>query len=47
LNIDLELELTRLQAAQTNMLNVVSKRDWKNRSDQELAPLMLKTVESI
>ena len=47
LNIDLELELTRLHAAQLNMLNVVSKRDWNNRSDQELAPLMLKTVESI
>ena len=47
LNIDLELELTRLHAAQANMLNMVSKRDWKNRSDQELAPLMLKTVESI
>ncbi len=46
-NIDLELELTRLLAAQQNMLDVVSKRDWNNRSDQELAPLMLDTVESI
>ena len=46
-NIDLELELTRLQVAQQNMLEVVSTRDWNNRSDQELSPLMLETVESI
>ena len=46
-NIDLELELTRLHAAQKNMLDVVEARDWNNRSDQELSPLMLETVESI
>ena len=46
-NIDLDLELTRLLAAQQNMLDVVSKRDWNNRSVHELAPLMLDTVESI
>ena len=47
LNIDFELELTRLQVAQQNMLNVVSEKDWDNRSAVELAPLMLTTVESI
>ena len=47
LNIDFELELTRLQMAQENMLSVVSERDWDSRSAEELAPLMLETVESI
>ena len=47
LNIDFELELTRLQIAQQNMLNAVPERDWNSRSAEELAPLMLKTVESI
>ena len=46
-NIDFELELTRLQMAQENMLSVVSERDWGSRSAEELAPLMLETVESI
>ncbi len=46
-NIDIDIELARLQIAQNNMLNVVSERDWNNRSGEELAPLMLKTVESI
>ena len=45
--IDHAAELEHLQAAQQKMLVQVPERDWAGRTVDELAPMMLETVESL
>ena len=45
--IDLEAELERLEAGQKAMTATVPKRDWAGRTVDELAPMLLPTVESV
>ena len=45
--IDLQLESERLERAQKGMLEAVPKHDWAGRSADELAPMMLATVNEV
>ena len=45
--IDHAAELELLQVAQERMLAQVPDRDWAGRTVDELAPMMLETVESL
>jgi cytosine/adenosine deaminase-related metal-dependent hydrolase len=46
-SIDLPAELERLQRAQVRVMAAVPKKDWAGRTTDELAPMVLETVERL
>ncbi|MBT7615320.1 MAG: amidohydrolase family protein [Rhodospirillaceae bacterium] len=47
LTMDLQAELERLEEAQKRMMKTVPQRDWNGRTVDQMAPMMLETVESV
>jgi len=47
LTMDLDAELDRLQSAQGRMLAAVPSKDWAGRGADQLAPMVLDTVEAV
>ena len=47
LNIDLQSVSEALEAAQKRSIEQVSNRDWAGRSAEEMAPMVLQTVDHL
>ena len=47
LNIDLQAVSEALEAAQKRSIEQVANRDWAGRSAEELAPMVLQTVDRL